>query len=86
MKKFTPSLLYNNEIPPGDFVTWEVTLNGEVASTGLLLQPYVTFPKMEKEKEKDYELYQVQEMGQELMQRWTMMRLKQHWMSHYHVC
>ena len=43
--------LYNHEIPPGDFVTWEVTLNGEVASTGLSLQPYVTFPKMEKEKE-----------------------------------
>ena len=43
--------MYNNEIPPGDFVTWEVTLNGEVASTGLSLQPYVTFPKMEKEKE-----------------------------------
>ena len=43
--------LYNHEILPGDFVTWEVTLNGQVASTGLSLQPYVTFRGMEKEKE-----------------------------------
>jgi len=35
--------VYNHEIKAGDFVAWEVTLNGEVASTNLSLQPFVTF-------------------------------------------
>jgi len=41
--------LYNNEIKPGDFVTWEVTLDGGAASTNLLLQPSVTFREVEQE-------------------------------------
>jgi len=41
--------LYNNEIKPGDFATWEVTLDGGAASTNLLLQPSVTFREVEQE-------------------------------------
>jgi len=43
------SSLYNNEIKPGDFITWEVTLDGKASSTNLLLQPSVTFKEVEQE-------------------------------------
>jgi len=46
---YVASSLYNNEIKPGDFVTWEVTLDGKAASTNLLLQPSVTFREVEQE-------------------------------------
>ena len=41
--------VYNHEIKAGDFVTWEVTLNGEAASTKLSLQPIITFREIEQE-------------------------------------
>ena len=41
--------VYNDEIKAGDFVIWEVTLNGEAASTKLSLQPIITFREIEQE-------------------------------------